>query len=171
MVVWLTGLSGVGKSTVGGELWRQWRSADPNTVLIDGDVMRRIFGHDTGSDPYTLEGRRTNIERIAAICGWLDAQDINVVCCVLAVFDDVLESNRKRYSAYLEVRLTAPRETLIARDPKGLYAEALAGRTRNVVGVDIPYALQSQPDLAFDTAQGMDALHIAERIYQRIRPR
>lgn len=168
MVVWITGPSAVGKTAVGERLWRLWKERAPNVVLVDGDAMRQIFG--TGSDPaaFAPAGRRTNAERIVEICRWLDAQGIHVVCCILAIFDDILERNRGLFSAYLEVRLSAPQAVLAARDPKGLYRKALAGEMPNVVGIDIPYALRSRPDLSFDTAGSAGADEIARSIIEAL---
>ena len=169
MVVWITGLSGVGKTTVGERLWRLWRRTEPNTVMIDGDVVRRMFGMRSQGDPYDLQGRRENAERIVELCRWLDEQDINVVCCLLAVFDDILERNRGLYTRYLEARLTAPLEILRARDPKGLYAKAATGGLRNVVGIDLPYDLRSRPDMLIDTTAGRGAEEIAVDIHERVK--
>ena len=77
MIVWLVGLSGAGKSTIAREMHKQWQAKDPATVLIDGDEVRGIFKHDSGPEAYTTAGRRVNAERIAAMCVWLDRQNIN----------------------------------------------------------------------------------------------
>jgi len=168
MVVWITGPSAVGKTAVGERLWSLWKERAPNVVLVDGDAMRQIFG--TGSDPaaFAPAGRRANAERIVEICRWLDAQGVHVVCCILAIFDDILERNRGLFSGYLEVRLSAPHGVLAARDPKGLYRKALAGEMANVVGIDIPYALRSTPDLSFDTAGAASADEIARSIIEAL---
>ena len=169
MVVWITGLSGVGKTTVGERLRRLWRRTDPNTVMIDGDVVRRIFGIRAEGDPYSLSGRRENAERIVEMCRWLDQQGINVVCCLLAVFDDILDRNRDLYSRYLEARLTASLEVLTKRDTKGLYAKAAAGEMHNVIGVDLPYELKARPDMRFDTSGTAGADQIAAEIHERVK--
>lgn len=169
MVVWITGLSGVGKTTVGERLWRLWRQSEPNTVLIDGDVVRQLFGMRGEGDPYSLRGRRENAERIVEMCCWLDRQDINIVCCLLAVFDDILDRNRGLFARYLEARLVAPLEILRARDPKGLYSRAAAGELRNMVGVDLPYDLRSRPDMLIDTSGARSAEQIAADIHERVK--
>jgi cytidine diphosphoramidate kinase len=151
LVIWLTGLSGAGKTTLGRALHRLWREHAPNTVLLDGDEVRRVFGDDAGPEPYTVPGRRRNAERMAALCALLDGQEINVVCCILSIFSDLRATNRSRYSRYFEVYLQAPLEVLAARDGKNLYAPALRGETRNVVGVDIPFEPPADSDLVIDT--------------------
>lgn len=152
MVVWMVGLSGAGKSTIGREVYRQWKQNESNTVLVDGDEIRSIFKHDNAKSSYTKEGRRLNAERIVEICKWLDRQNINVVCCILCIFPDILKANREEYKNYREVFITAPYDILRARDSKGLYLAAEKGDQSNVVGVDIPFPEPVAPDLVLDSS-------------------
>lgn len=146
MVIWLIGLSGAGKTTIGREVYRIWKQQAPHTVLVDGDEIRAIFGH-TGEEAYTIEGRRTNAARITAICKWLDSQGINVVCPVLSIFQENRDANRTDFSHYFEVYIQTGMDELIRRDSKGLYAGALDGTRRFVVGVDIPFIPPQNPDM------------------------
>lgn len=152
MVIWLVGLSGSGKTTIGRELYERWKSIAPATVLVDGDEIRRIFGRDTAPDHYTLEGRRRNAERIFEICRWLDRQGINVVCCILSIFTEMREQNRSSFTRYFEVFVDVPVERLISRDDKGIYGPAVAGQRANVVGVDIPFPRPATADLVLDNS-------------------
>jgi adenylylsulfate kinase len=152
MVIWLIGLSGSGKTTLGRELARQWRAAEPNTVLLDGDEVREVFAEDPGADPYSIEGRRRNAQRITALCALLDRQNINVVCCILSIFPEMRALNRQRFGRYFEVFMDAPLEALERRDVKGLYAAARAGRVGNVVGVHIPFPAPVAADLVIDSS-------------------
>ncbi|ANN69080.1 adenylyl-sulfate kinase [Bordetella bronchialis] len=152
MVIWFVGLSGSGKTTLGREVKRQWAKAQPNTVLLDGDELRAVFQHDRTADAYSVSGRRLNAERIAALCEMLDRQGINVVCCMLAIFPDMLALNRTRFRKYFEVFMDAPLEALQRRDVKGLYAAARAGTTPNVVGIDIPFPRPASPDMIIDSS-------------------
>lgn len=152
MVIWLIGMSGSGKTTLGREIARQLRALAPNTVLLDGDELREVFAHDRGDAPYSVEGRRINAERLTALCAMLDRQGIHVVCCVLSIFPDMREENRRRFSAYFEVFMDAPLAVLQARDVKGLYAAAGRGEVRNVVGVDIPFPRPTTADMVIDSS-------------------
>jgi adenylylsulfate kinase len=156
MVIWLIGLSGSGKTTIGRPLFKLWQSLEPNTVLVDGDEIRRIFRHEKRTNAYTIEGRRRNAKRIYEICLWLDRQNINVVCCILSIFEDLRQLNREHFSKYFEVYLSAPLNVLIERDWKNLYRKALSGETQNVVGVDIPFKEPQKPDLVVDTSRSAD---------------
>lgn len=153
MVIWLIGLSGSGKTTLGREITRQWKLQAPNTLLVDGDEVRRIFRQDTQSADYSLAGRRINAERIFELCAWLDTQEINVVCSILSIFPDLRTLNRSRFRHYYEVYLNPPMQTLIERDTKGLYRKALAGEMSNMVGVDIPFPPPEAADMEIDTSQ------------------
>lgn len=152
MVIWLVGLSGAGKTTLGRQLALQWRAVEPNTAFLDGDELRLIFSRDDGPDPHSTEGRRKNAERITGLCELLDRQGINVVCCILSIFPDMREANRQRFSRYFEVFMYAPLSVLEERDVKGLYAAARAGNLKNVVGIDIPFEPPRSPDLVIDTS-------------------
>ena len=152
MVIWLIGLSGAGKTTIGRRVYEEWKQREPNTVLVDGDEIREIFQHNRGHADYSLQGRRENAERIKQLCAWLDRQGINVVCNILLLFNDVSEWNRSNLSSYFEVYVSTPLEVVRARDSKGLYAAAERGEMKNVVGVDIPFPAPASPDLTIDNS-------------------
>lgn len=166
MVIWLIGLSGSGKTTLGKEIARLWKTEQTNTVLVDGDEVRRIFRQDTNQSDYSLEGRRLNAERIFELCAWLDAQDINVVCSILSIFPDLRQRNREHFKRYFEVYLNPPFETLVKRDTKGLYRKALCGDMGNMVGVDIPFPPPTCADLEIDTSQPETIDSLARMILQ-----
>ena len=167
MVIWVIGLAGSGKTTVGREVYKRWKAIDSATVLIDGDEIREIFRHDRGEAPYSVEGRRLNADRIAQMCAWLDRQNINVVCCILSIFEETRDWNRQTYGKYLEVYLDTSEKELAQR--RHLYNEARAGKLRNVVGVDIEFIPPKRPDMVFDTGRtGMAADVIAEQIFANI---
>ena len=156
MVVWFIGLSGSGKTTLAETLYGRLKPDHPNLVLLDGDAFREVF-RDVD---HTLEGRRRNAERISNLCRVLDAQGIHVIAAVLSLFPEWQAWNRSHLSRYLEVFLDIPMETLRQRDPKGLYADAEAGRVARVVGLDIPFPRPPAPDLVIELARqeaGVDA--------------
>jgi len=167
MVIWLIGLSGSGKTTLGREIAQQWKQQQPNTVLVDGDEVRRIFRQDLAAADYSMAGRRTNAERIFELCAWLDAQQINVVCSILSIFPDLQAKNREHFQRYFEVYLNPPFDTLVQRDTKGLYAKALAGEMSDMVGVDIPFPTPTHADLEIDTSATADISALARDILKQ----
>ena len=172
MVIWIIGLSASGKTTLGKYLYEEIKKDSPSTVFVDGDQIRKIFKHDKGNDPYSLPGRRINADRICELCAWLDKQGINVVCCILSVFEESREWNRSNYSDYFEVYIDTPVEKLRQRETKGLYAAAFAGEIKDVVGVDIEFKPPKNPDYVLDNSKdNIDfeqvALNIIKKINQR----
>ncbi|PWT75140.1 MAG: adenylyl-sulfate kinase [Proteobacteria bacterium] len=168
MVIWIIGLSGAGKTTLGREIVRQWRLVDQSCVLLDGDELRDVFRHTDAETAYTVHGRRANAETIAALCALLDRQRINVVCCILSIFPDMRLENRHRFSRYFEVFLDASMSSLRARDAKGLYAAAEDGTIRDVVGIDIPFERPITADMVIDTSGALtDVTGLAGQVLSR----
>ncbi|WP_083249965.1 MULTISPECIES: adenylyl-sulfate kinase [unclassified Aeromonas] len=147
MVIWIVGLSGAGKTTIGRALYKELKVNQKNLVLVDGDEIRTLFCHNQIADDYSIAGRRINAERIQSLCRWLDSQGIDIVCCNLAMFSDIRNNNRHIFSDYREIFVDVPLSALIQRDDKGLYQAALCGLQHNVVGVDIEYCPPVAPDL------------------------
>lgn len=166
VVIWLTGLSGSGKSAIGKALCRAWRRQDPATVLVDGDDIRRILGRDHAM-AYEPAARREVAERIAAVCAWLDGQGINVVCCTISAFPDLLERNRTTFSRYFEVFVDVSMEIVERRSPTDIYRRARRGEIANVVGMDIPFSPPAMPDLVVDNSIDLeDVTPLAARILE-----
>jgi adenylylsulfate kinase-like enzyme len=169
MVVWMIGLSGAGKTTLAQEVVARVRRTAPNVVLVDGDAVREMFGNDLG---HSLDDRRRNAERIARFCRFLDDQGIHVVCAILSLFRETRAWNRQHLKSYYEVFIDAPKEQLVARDGKGIYARFLKGEIRDVAGMDLPFPPPENADLVIRNAGDVQSLlghaeAIAERIVGR----
>ena len=167
MIIWLTGVSASGKTTLGGHICDLWRLEEPNTVIIDGNEIRTILKLNSG-DAYSEEGRRVVAGHYCDLCTWLDHQGINVVCCTISSFETLRARNRESLSKYFEVYVEIPMEVAYRRDAKNLYTPALAGELKNVVGVDLPFTPPSAPDMVVDNSQDRDDLRpIAAGILKR----
>ena len=157
-VVWVTGLSGSGKTTLCHAVARLVKPTLPELVLLDGDVVRAVFGGDLDhSEP----SRHKQIARMRSLAGVLALQGQVVLVAVVYSHPDFLGENRRMLPDYFEVYLRAPIDLLRRRDSKGLYAGAASGETRHVVGVDIPWHEPRAPDLVLDASQGLTAEEMA----------
>ena len=153
MVIWIIGLSGTGKTTLATQVVQRIRDQNGKVVLLDGDLIRTLFNNDVD---HTIEGRRRNAERLSALSKYLADQGINVVAAVLSIFPDWQRWNRDNIKNYNEVYLKSSMETLLRRDIKNLYARAIKGEIKNVVGVDIPFPEPESPDLVLDNNTDRD---------------
>lgn len=144
ILYWITGLSGSGKTTIGNRLYYELRQEKENVVLLDGDILKSIVGKDLG---YTESDRRKRAIQYARICKMLTDQGIIVICCTIAMYDEVREWNRENNKAYVEIFLDVPMEILIKRDQKGIYSQYEDGIISNVAGMDIQVEFPKNPDI------------------------
>ena len=157
MVVWIIGLSGSGKSTLANNVVNRMRQSINNVILLDGDVIRAIFGNDVD---YSIDGRRRNAERLSYLSKFLSDQGIHVVAAILSIFPEWRLWNRTNITNYSEVYIRATMQTLIRRDVKNLYTRAVNGEIANVVGVDLPFPEPENPELIIDN--DVDLLNFSE---------
>ena len=142
-----TGLSGAGKSTIGGAFFRHRKAKNNAVVLLDGDQTRPVFNDQVG---YGFEERLLGSYRLFRVCKMLTDQGIDVVCCAICMHSEVRAWNREHIENYREIYIRAKRETLFRRDQKGLYSSGAA----NVMGVDMPFDEPRFPDLVIDNDGG-----------------
>lgn len=144
ILYWITGLSGAGKTTIGNRLFYELRKQRSNVVLLDGDILKNIVNDNPG---YTLEERKQRAFKYALMCKMLTDQEITVICCTVAMFDEVREWNRKNNKGYVEVFLDVPLEVLQLRDQKGMYSTFKTGEMKNISGLDVMVEFPKNPDI------------------------
>ena len=120
MVIWIIGLSGAGKSTLAEEVVAIANKVNCNTILLDGDFVREMFGNDLG---YSMADRERNALRICQLGKFLSEQGLNVVTAILSLFPESRQWNRNHLDNYFEVFIDSPLEDLINRDSKGIYSK------------------------------------------------
>jgi adenylylsulfate kinase-like enzyme len=155
MVIWLIGLSGSGKSTLANEIVTGANRAGSSTILLDGDVVREIFGNDLD---YSTRGRLKNAQRICQLGKFLDGQGFNVVTAILSLFPENRKWNRDNIENYYEVFIDSPLEDLIERDSKGLYAKFHKGEISEVAGMDIDFPKPEKADLIINNTDSRESL-------------
>lgn len=131
--VWVTGLSGAGKTTLANGLARSYREEGLSVVQLDGDVLREIFD----DYDYSCAGRLQLGLKFSRLVANLVSQGHLVIIAVIALFSEIHEANKKQIPNYIDVFLDVPISELCVRDSKGLYDKYLKGHTENLVGMDI----------------------------------
>jgi adenylyl-sulfate kinase len=153
-VVWLTGLSGAGKSTVATKLGPTLAERGHRVELLDGDEVRTNLCQDLG---FSREDRDTNIARIGYVAGKLAKHGVAVLVAAISPYREARDRVRAAVDNFVEVHVAAPVSTCAERDPKGLYAKALAGEIKNFTGVSDPYEAPLHPELVLHTeAESVD---------------
>jgi len=143
-LIWVTGLAGSGKTTIGRGIYTWLRKRKPNVVFLDGDELRQVLSATEAHGPAE---RLSLAMTYCRLCKALCEQGIEVVCATISLFRECHRWNREHFPRYFEVYLDVPLGTLVARDHNRLYSRALTGDVRNVVGLDLEFAPPPRPDL------------------------
>ena len=165
MVVWITGLSGSGKTTVCEALSQSLKPILPQIVMLDGDVIRSAFGGDLG---YQENDRVTQIKRLQRLAKTLSDQGMLVIVAALYCNNSLMDWNRHNLKDYFEIYLEASLDYLKKRDYKCLYAKAISGEMINVVGVDINWQPPENPDLVINTNDLIEPAQLARQVIAAI---
>ena len=145
-VLWFTGLSGAGKSTIANLVESRLVARQVHTALLDGDNIRHGLSRDLG---FTAADRVENIRRIGEVARLMTDAGLVVLCAFISPFRAERDLVREILpdGEFIEIFIDTPLDTCIARDAKGLYKRALAGEIRNFTGIDQPYERPTTPDL------------------------
>ncbi|WP_067621208.1 adenylyl-sulfate kinase [Alicyclobacillus acidiphilus] len=149
-VLWLTGLSGAGKSTVASALELELHRRGLRTYLLDGDNLRHGINADLG---FAQKDRSENIRRVSEIAKLFVDAGMIVIAGLISPTREDRDKARARFeqNEFFEVFIDCPVEVCKERDPKGLYKKALAGEIRNFTGIDAEYEVPLHPDLTLHT--------------------
>ncbi len=148
--IWLTGMSGAGKSTISTILEERLRKAGARVELLDGDVVRTNLSKGLG---FSKEDRDTNVRRIGFVCELLSRNGVVAIAAAISPYRRVREEVRARIHNFIEVHVDCPLEVLSSRDVKGLYKKALAGEIPQFTGISDPYEPPLAPEVAVDTSR------------------
>ena len=157
-VVWFTGLSGSGKSTVAVELERRLVAEGRAAYLLDGDNLRHGLNADLG---FSAADRDENVRRVGVVAALFADAGLVAVVPLVSPYRAARDAVRSRVAAaglrFVEVFVDTPLEECERRDPKGLYAKARAGELRNMTGIDDPYEAPAAPELVLTPEHGSPA--------------
>ena len=146
-VIWITGLSGAGKTTLAKKIGINLKNIGIPNILIDGDVIRNILLHDKNENCYSNEVRKENAFKYARISLLLANQGFCVITSVIGMFEDIYLWNKKNLPGYYEIFLDIPLQKLKQRDSKGIYKKFEIGKIRNVAGLDLAIQKPAKPNL------------------------
>jgi bifunctional enzyme CysN/CysC len=165
-ILWFTGLSGAGKSTIANIVEQRLHAAGHHTMLLDGDNVRHGLCRDLG---FTEAHRVENIRRAGEVAKLMTECGLIVLCSFISPYRAEREMVRNFVSAeeFIEVFVDTPIAECMRRDPKGLYAKAQAGQIKNFTGLDAPYECPESPEIHLHTV-GHDASELAEKVLRTL---
>lgn len=166
-VLWLTGLSGAGKSTIADRLEQKLRALGKHTYVLDGDNVRHGLNRDLG---FTDRDRVENIRRVSEVARLMVDAGLIVIVSFISPFRSEREMARNlmEEGEFFEIFVDTPLDVCEARDPKGLYVKARRGEIPNFTGIDSPYEAPDDPDLRIDTTK-LSAEQSAQSVVQLLR--
>jgi adenylylsulfate kinase len=148
-VLWLTGLSGAGKTTIARAVEQELKSRDRLVEVLDGDIIRAHLCQDLG---FSRVDRDMNIRRIGFVANLLSRNGVATIVSAISPFRDIREELRQTVNHFIEVYINAPLEVCESRDVKGLYAKARTGEIKSFTGIDSPYEAPTDPEIICYTA-------------------
>ena len=161
-VLWFTGLSGSGKSTIANEVQRRLYATGRHSFILDGDNVRHGLNRDLG---FTDADRVENIRRVAEVSKLMVEAGLITLVSFISPFraERELARNLMEEGEFIEIFVNTPLSVAETRDPKGLYKKARAGNLKNFTGIDSPYEAPENPEIEINTA-GMSVEDAAERV-------
>ena len=148
--LWLTGLSGAGKTTIALQLESELKARGTLIERLDGDTVREGLTRDLG---FSKEDRDKNIERVTFVAKLLSRNHVGVIASFISPYRATRDVVRQQTTNFIEVYVDAPLEVCIERDVKGMYKKALAGEIPHFTGVSDPYEVPETPDIHVRTDQ------------------
>jgi bifunctional enzyme CysN/CysC len=166
VILWFTGLSGAGKSTIANLVEAKLHARGAHTIMLDGDNVRHGLNKDLG---FTAVDRVENIRRVGEVARLMTDAGLIVLCSFISPFRAERQLVRELAAPgeFLEIFVDAPLDVVIARDPKGLYKRALAGEIKNFTGVDQPYEPPEAAEIVLNSASEK-AEPLAERVIDEL---
>ncbi len=165
-VLWFTGLSGAGKSTIAARVHESLATRGERLEYLDGDVIRDRFPM-TG---FTRDARDAHVQRVGFMASRLEHHGVIVICALISPYAATRNSVREMCRNFIEIHVATPLEECEKRDVKGLYKRARSGEISNFTGIDDPYEPPAAPEVEIDTRR-MTIDEAAEMVLAALRSR
>lgn len=159
MVIWITGMSGSGKTFYANKICTHLKKKYKNIFLIDGDEIRKYLTYKL---KYSVSDRRKNSKFIQDLCKYLEKKNFFVVCAILSIFPSHQKKNRSLFKKYIQISIKVEKDKLIKRNKKLIY------KKKNVVGKKIRYPKPYKPDLLIKNSFDKDYEKNLKKIFKII---
>ncbi|MBD2211245.1 adenylyl-sulfate kinase [Calothrix sp. FACHB-156] len=147
-ILWLTGLSGAGKTTIAHGVAQELQVSNYQVELLDGDIVRTHLSQGLG---FSKQDRDTNVRRIGFVANLLSRHGIIAIVAAISPYREVREELKQTTTNFIEIYVQAPLAVCESRDVKGLYAKARAGEIKHFTGISDPYEAPINPDIICQT--------------------
>jgi len=166
MIIWITGLSGSGKTTLAEALYNNIKKIKPNTLWIDGDVLRKNFKN---TKKYDVNSRLVQYQKMISLAKFCYDQKINVIISVLYFNNFIFKNNKKLFKSYYQIYLKSDIKDLIKRDSKKVYSRNMSKRKPYLVGLDIKWSEPKKSNLIIKDSYKKNIIFEKKNILKKIR--
>ena len=149
VILWLTGLSGAGKTTIAQHLEHKLRERERPVERLDGDDIRQNLSQGLG---FSRQDRDINVRRVGYVANLLNRNGVTVIVSLISPYRAIRDELSSTLNNFIEIYINAPLEVCETRDVKGLYAKARSGQIKVFTGIDDPYEAPLNPDITCHTA-------------------
>lgn len=165
-IIWITGLSGAGKTSLGKIILEKLKKKNINAIFLDGDELRKIIGsyNFDNSENHKFKNRVEIALSYSKLCNYLSSQGFTIVIATISLYKKVHDWNNTNLKNYNEVYLEVPLKELIRRDPKGIYKKYKKGEVRNVAGLDFQIDEPKSPKWHIKFDPKIDFHEVADEI-------
>ena len=169
-IIWITGLSGAGKTTLGEIILKKLKGRKIPTIMLDGDELRKILGvyNFNNLENHKLVKRIDIALAYSRLCKYLSEQGFTIIIATISLYQKVHNWNKLNLKNYYEVYLEVPINELKRRDPKGIYKRYDKGEIKNIAGLDLPIDEPEFPKWHFKFKDKMDFYEVADIILNEL---